>query len=59
VFNGKVWGFIDGVLMLDLADAVKEASGQVGLHVCGLTVEFDDVVVKSVDASDIAAMGLK
>jgi len=58
-YNGKVWGFIDGVLVIELADAVKEASGQVGLHVCGLTVEFDDVVVRSIDEKDIAAMGLK
>lgn len=59
VFGSDVWAFIDGEAVIDMKDAVKEPNGQVGLHVCGLTVEFDNVVVKSIDEKDIAAMGLK
>lgn len=58
VLGNDVWAFIDDEPAVQLEGGIQELQGQVGLHVCGATVVFDDVVVRSIDQNDLAGLGV-
>lgn len=56
VFGSAIRYYLDGELVMESNDLVKELNGKVGLAVNGSTVAFDDVVVKKITAEDVPEM---